>query len=231
MNKKAAFSFLGAAVLASLPFNSHAAELLLNGSFENPAQGTDGNHIGVVPTGWTVTGGNSNLVRGTVTTGTILTGSGQVSNLPVDPYDTYPGGSQQLLDIDNTGTASQTFTALANAPVTIKFDIGGRDGAESGGTTLPTGSTWTLFNAAGTQVAASPVTLNPGINQWLTNTSTTAFSLIAGANYRFVVNLDNPNQVDGLSITQVPEPTTAAAAGLGLGLLGWLGYKRRRSRS
>ena len=227
MNKKTAFTFLGAAVLASVPATGHTAELLVNGSFESPALQTNGDHVGTGPgSSWTIAGGGqANLTRGVITTGTVT--GGQTSNLPLDPYDGYAGGSQQSLDISATGTLTQTFTALYNAPATIKFDIGGRDTVESDNTTPPSGSTWTLFNAAGTQIAASPVTLKPALNQWATNTFTTA-NLVAGADYRFVVNLDNPEHVDGLSVTQVPEPTTAAAVGLGLGLLGWLGYKRRR---
>lgn len=231
MNKKFALSFLGAAVLASAPATGHAAELLINGSFETPVQ-TNGDHVGTGPgTPWVIAGGSPNLVRGPVTTGTVKPGSGATSNLPVDPNDKFAGGSQQLLDINATGTASQTFVAQFNAPATIKFDIGGRDNVEGDNTTAPTGSTWSLFNNSTNVLVANSITLNPVINQWLTNTSTTAASLTAGVTYRFVINLDNPDQVDGLSITQVPEPTTATAAGVGLGLLGWLGYQRRRRQS
>ena len=43
-----------------------------------------------------------------------------------------------------------------------------------------------------------------------------------------MVTLDNPDQVDAVTLTPVPEPTTLAAVGLGAGLLGWIGFKRRR---
>ena len=228
MNNKIALSFFGAAVLASTPATGHAAELLLNGSFEGPVVVAGQNNLGTVPTNWTVQNSSgttdaavSNLTRGVVTNGTGNTGA---NNLPLDPFDS---GSQQSLDISNTGATTQTFTALFNAPATIKIDIGGRDTSSA---SSATGSYWTLYNNTTNAVVAtsSANALRPAFGAWLTYTTSTGVNLFANTSYRFVITLDNPHQVDGLSVIQVPEPTTAAATGLGLGLLGWLGYKRRR---
>ena len=231
MYKKATFSLFGAAVLASAPVTSHAAELLINGSFEGPVVAANQNNLGTAPTSWAVqtsagasNTANSNLTRGTVTTGTGNTGS---NNLAVDPYDTSTGG-QQSLDISGAGQAVQTFTAQYSAPVSVKFDLGGRDSTSASASTA--GSYWSIYNNATNALVAtdSASPLKPGFGAWITNRTTTTASLTANTVYRFVVTVDDPDQLDGLSITQVPEPTTMAATSLGLGLLGWLGYKRRR---
>ena len=228
MNKQVALSLFGAAVLASVSTSGRAAELLLNGSFEGPIVVAGQNNLGTVPDSWTVqnssgttTASVSNLTRGIVTNGTGNTD--RTHDLPLDPFD---AGSQQSLDISNTGSATQTFTALFNAPATVKFDIGGRDTASG----TSTGSYWSIYNNATNAlvVSSSANALKPAFGAWATNTSSTGVSLVANTVYRFVITLDNPHQVDGLSIVQVPEPTTVAATSLGLGLLGWLGYKRRR---
>ncbi len=234
MHKKAASLLLGAAVLASAPATGHTAELLLNGSFETPvvapSTGPNSNPgLNQVPTPWTITGGGqSNIVNGNAY-GNTANGTGSTTvTLGADPYDKHTDGSatsgQQALDISTAGTAFETFKPTINGPATVKFDIGRRD------LTASNGSTWTLTytNASGTVVTAatSSAALNPA-SGWLTQTST-AVNLLAGTTYTFTVNLDNADEVDGLSIAQVPEPTTAAATGLGLSLLGWLGYKRRR---
>ena len=225
MNKKNLVRFACAAVLASAATpRLSAAELLVNGNFETDVQTGTGDHQGVTVTGWTITPtGDANLARGPVTGGSTALGSG-ASNLPLDPNDTTPNAMQSL-DLSASGTASQTFFAIATAPATIKFDIGDRDAPPLIGGNP--GSTWTLVNVTTNQTVATSANLDPAFNAWATNTSTTP-ALVNGNQYRFTVNLDNANQVDGLSVQQVPEPTTLTAAGIGAGLLGWVSFKRRR---
>ncbi len=185
---------------------------------------TNGNHVGTLPTNWTVLNsagtaapGNSNLFSGTSsdTTGGVTTVLGP------DPYDT-GNTNNQSLDINGNGSAYQLFTAQFNAPVTIKADFGGRASIAR-----TTDSSWTLYDSGGTQVIATGATVVTGNGTWTTQTTTTPLSLVAGTQYRFQITLDNADQVDGLSINQVPEPTTWAAACLGLGLLGWMRIRRR----
>lgn len=232
MNKKALAFATGAAGLALFPVSSHAAELLIDGSFESPvvAAGTTQTPnpgLGTLPTNWTIfnasgvaTPSVSNLTHGVVTNGTGNTGS---NNLPLDPFDP---GSAQSLDISGAGSASHLFTAQYNTPVTVKIDFGGRDSGSASGS----GSYWTIYNnTTNALVASSSATpVKPAFGGWSTSTLTTAVSLAASTQYRFVVTLDNLDQVDGVTVTQVPEPNALAAAGLGAGLLGWLGFKRRR---
>lgn len=197
MNKKAASLLLGAAVLASVPASSHAAELLIDGSFESPvvAAGTTQTPnpgLGTVPTNWTVLNSSgtadttvSNLTHGVVTNGTGNTGN---NNLPLDPYDP---NTAQSLDISGAGSAYHLFTAQYNTPVTVKIDFGGRDSGSAAGT----GSYWTIFNnTTNAQVATSSASpIKPAFGGWSTSTITTTASLVAGTQYRFVVTLDNPD--------------------------------------
>ncbi len=226
---------LGAAAVV-LSFSSsavQAAQLLLDGSFETPvvAAGTTQTPnpgLGILPTNWTVTNASgtvdatkSNLTHGVVTNGTGNTGS---NDLPLDPYDP---GSAQSLDISGAGTAYHLFTAQFSTPVSVKIDFGGRDSGSATGA----GSYWSIYDTTGTTLVASSSTtpVKPAFGGWSTQTISTTVSLTANTQYRFVVTLDNPDQVDGITITQVPEPSTVAAAGIGVALLGWMGIKRRRN--
>ena len=207
--------------------SSYAGELLLNGTFEGPTVAAGMNNIGTVPTSWTVenlagtsTPGYSNLVRGA------QTGSGNTS-LPIYPGDT-TGGDAQSLDGDNTGTAGaavlvvQSFSLATGSPLVVKVAFGGRDSNSSTGG----GSSWQLFNSANTVVAQS-TTINPAPGTWTTSTSNPTSTLAAGT-YRFVITLGDPDQLDGASITNVPEPSALAA--VALGALALVGFGVRRLR-
>ena len=213
-----------AAVLTFFASSSHAAQLLLNGSFEAPTV-TAGNHVGTLPTSWTVltsagapNTGNSNLFSGTSSDTT----GGVTTTLGPDPYDTGNTNSQSL-DINGNGLADQTFTAQFSTPVTIKIDFGARASIAK-----TTNSFWTLYNSTGTTVIATGATIVTTPGSWTSQTTTTPVSLAAGTQYLFQVTLDNADQVDGISVNQVPEPSTLAAAGIGAALLGWVSIKRRR---
>lgn len=230
MTKKILFFTVGVAALAFSSSTTQAGELLINGNFETPAQTTLGAHDGVAPGTWivgetaaatTTIAADSDIQRGTVTNGTGVTvHPGQ--DLPTDPND--PTGLQALDGVNKAVFVIQSFTLGTASPLAITIDFGGRDSTSADAATP--GSTWQLLNSGGTQVAASPVAIKPATGTWATSKLTTA--LLPAGTYKFIVSLDNPDLVDAASITTVPEPTTFTLAGLGVGLLGWLGCKRRQ---
>lgn len=227
MNKRVIVSTVGAVVLAFSPQSGHAAQLLLNGNFESPVQTGTGNHTGVVPDSWIVapnitdtasTAADSNLNRGTVTNGTGVTSSAQY--LGICPDD--PTGQQSLDGVNATVYVSQSFTLAAASQLEVKVDFGGRD-STSGSTT---GSSWEILNSAGTAVYISAA-YQPATGSWVKSDIIPNINFASGT-YRFVATLTDPDMMDAASITNVPEPTAITAAGLGAGLLGWLGLVRRR---
>ena len=208
-----------------------AAELLLNGNFEGPTvtNGNGANNVGTVPTNWTVadpgtpTTANanlSNLVSGTVTTGTGVTNASQY--LAPCPDDKTTNAKQSLDGNGQTVVVFQTFSLSSGftSPLDIKVDFGGRDSGSASGT----GSTWQLVNTSNNAVLASSANASkPATGAWLKNEVVTpTLTLAANTTYKFIVTLDNPDQMDAASITTVPEPSTTAALG-GLLLLagGW----------
>ena len=226
MTKKTVFSTIGAAVLAFSASSSHAAELLLDGTFESPVQSGNGNHTNVVPDSWIVAEtstattsvpGDSNLNRGVVTNGTGVTSSAQY--LGICPDDST--GQQSL---DGAGKAifvSQTFTLGTTSPLAIAIDFGGRDSGSATGA----GSSWQLLNSSGV-VVASATGITPATGAWVKSSVVTG-TLLSGT-YRFLISMPDPDMVDAATITNVPEPSALAVAGLGASLLGWVGFKRRR---
>ncbi len=228
MNKTTISALAGAAVLAFSASSSQALELLTDGTFESPLQTGDGNHINVVPDGWIVaetlaaTSSDtsvSNLNRGVVTNGTGPTNGTSATPLGICPED--PTGQQSLDGANVTVFVSQTFTLGTASPLAISVDIGGRDSGSDAGA----GSSWELLDSNGV-VQASASGITPATGSWVQSATTT--SILPSGTYRFVVNLLDPDMVDAATITNVPEPSTFAAAGLGAGLLGWMGFKRRR---
>ena len=224
----AAELFLDGSVANPLALST-ANSLLTNGNFEDPtaANGGGANNLGTVPTGWAVqtAAGADNSAASNLISGSTL-GSGTTLRLGVDPFDTSPG-AQQSLDINGAGQVVQNFSPMVTGPVRVSIDFGGRDS----GSDTSAGSYWSIYlGAATTPVATSSGSpVKPGVGQWSSSTINTTVSLTAGQQYRFVVTLDNTQQVDGASIVSVPEPTALTAAGIGAGLLGWIGRKRRRS--
>ena len=225
------------AVLFTLPAALPAVEMLRNGDFEQVLETTDGNHIGTVPTDWTVGGtatpftpdaSLSNLVRGTVTTGTGVSSPSQY--LAVDSAGD-PGGDQSLDGVGTDVIAFQQFT-LADAytgAVTANADFGGRDSTSGKGA----GSTWELLSPSGAVVAQSPMAVTPATGTWVPSFYSGNLTLLPGT-YTFEVSLADPDQVDAASVNlvdAVPEPSTKALVA-GLMLAGGAGMTlRRRQRT
>ena len=226
MTKKALSLAVGVAVLTFFSRSGHASELLLDGTFESPVQTSDGNHINVVPDSWIVAPtasdtssvpADSNINRGVVTNGTGVTDPSQY--LGICPDD--PTGQQSLDGVNRTIFVSQTFTLGTASPLAISVDIGGRDSGSGTGA----GSSWQLLDSGG-NVVASAAGITPATGSWVQSALTTG--LVPSGTYQFVVTLLDPDMVDAATITDVPEPSALAAAGVGAGLLGWLGFQRRR---
>ena len=229
-------TLLSALVLSlALSATTPAAELLLNGNFESNVapNGNGANNIGTVPNNWTVAATTSptvansnlsNLVRGTVTTGS---GATAAQALAPCPDDTTAGASQSLDGNGQTVVVFQTFTLATgtNSPLDIKVDFGGRDS----GSDTSAGSTWQLVNTSTNAVlASSPAAVKPATGGWLKSELVTpTLTLAANTTYKFIVTLDNPDQVDAASITTVPEPSALVLLGVALAGACLFGARRR----
>ena len=214
MNKRTFFSIAGAAALVfSATSNLSAAELLLNGSFESPIQTTNGDHTSVAADSWTAAAnsytntnvlGDCNIVRGPVT------GTGAATTI------TPIVGSQSFDGVGGNVFVSQSFTLTTASALHVQAYIGGRDStsATGAGSFFQLGTvTTTLGVPSGFNALYTSNTVNPATGTWSLVQLNTA--VLAPGTYRFTVSLGDPDHLDRASITNVPEPTTLAAAGLG----------------
>jgi hypothetical protein len=179
--------------------SARAQNLLTNPSFEAPPQSTTGNHIDVAPAGWGIDRGQFNLVR------------------EATAFD-----GQQVLDLTGPAGAPgtyvfQDFTLTSPSAVTFSGYFSGRDGGTGGGHVA-------IFGG-GSEVAAAPRVTTTGTNTpWAQSIATSG--LLAAGTYQFRAFIDDPANVDLVSVTVVPEP--AALSLLGLGGLALL-HRRRRA--
>lgn len=188
-----------AAVFALFAGSAKAQNLLTNPSFEAPPQSTTGNHINVAPTGWGIDRGQFNLVRESTA------------------FD-----GQQFLDLTGPAGAPgtyvfQDFTLAAPSAVTFSGYFSGRDGGTGGGNVA-------IFSG-GSQIAAAPRVTTTGTNTpWARSIFTTG--TLAAGTYQFRAFIDDPANVDLVSVTVVPEP--AALSLLSLSSFALLHRRRRR---
>ena len=182
--------------------SASAQNLLTNSSFEDPVAPAAGTNIGLAPTGWQIDRGLFNLVR--------------------DPAAL--DGAQFVDLTQETGGLPgtyifQDFTLTDAAPVRFSGFFSPRDGATGGGNVA-------IYTTGGTELAAAPRVTAMGTNTpWVESFATTGE--LAPGTYQVRAFIDDPANVDVVSVTVVPEP--AALSVLALGGTALLARRRRRA--
>ena len=188
---------------------------------------------------FTQTDGSLSLVNGgRMTAGSVLINSGTLLGTGTIAAPVTIGGILSP-GSGGIGTLSVSNGVTWNAGNAWKFELGT---AAASLAAADTGSTGDLLSLTGTftQGTGSTFTFdfaNTGTDGWYklvdyasttfatgTNTAFAATNLPAGKTATFVVD----NSTTALYVQIVPEPSTLALAGLGVGLAGFVAYRRRR---
>jgi len=240
--KTAAVTVGAATVFAFAPAPAHAIPVITNGNFETvtTASSTEfgTRYGGQVVTGWTTGGYNFLFKPGTAdTTGAVNEYSGQLklwgpgdgsaNGLPAASPD---GGN--FIGADGAyGQAAikQTITGLdMNSVASITFYWAGAQQYNYDGATT---EAWQV--TLGNETHSTPVVSNVthGFTGW--QTTTLSFVVTSTTEVLSFLALGTPNGVppfsllDGVSISEIPEPASLTLVGLGLVLTGFV--RRRRN--
>lgn len=208
-------TILLAGALAAFSTSASAAELITNGSFENPAVGSP--CCNTVPPdnlpGWVIDAGNVNVVNGTF--------SSSAGNLAAD-------GSQylDLVGQGGVGSISQTFNTIANKRYNIHFLFSHNlfSGPLTASASVSVGSLADIITHS--TGSSSNLDWRPYSGSFLATgpSSTLNFTNLTGGQNEGIF-------LDAVSVSAVPEPSTWAMLLIGFfAVAGGLRSTRRRSK-
>ena len=233
-----------AAILAAAP--ARAVPVIVNGGFETLSPGTAAStefgtrYAGQVVTGWTTTGYNYVFTPGTADTSGAANEYGQHLKLwgPGDGSGngltaSSPAGGN-FLAADGPyypGPIQQTVTGLdVNSVANISFWWAG---AQQYGYDGATTEKWQV--SLGDETHTTPVlqNVNHGFTGW--QKQTLSFVVTSATEVLSFLAVGTPAGVppftllDGITVSEVPEPPSFALLGMGLGLAGLVSYCRRNA--
>ena len=233
-----------AALLASALAPVHATPAITNGGFETvtTAASTEfgTRYAGQVVTGWTTSGYNFLFTSGTADSSGAVNeygqqlklwgpGDGSANGLPASS----PAGGNFVGADGAFGQAAiqQTINNLdVNSVASITFDWAGAQQYNFDGNTT---EAWQV--TLGNETHSTPVVQNVshGFTGW--QQTTLSFVVTSATEVLSFLALGTPtgeppfSLLDGVSITEVPEPTSLALTGTGLAIAGLLAHRRMKA--
>jgi Protein of unknown function (DUF642) len=222
---------LATLALAAMVSSAYASPIVNNGGFSGPSTSgeiSNGSYSGVTLPGWTNANGSYNFV---FTSGSALAPNqfGNTVSFYGPPTSSPNGGNFVALSSDfNQGTISQTISGLtAGKTYIVSFDYAGAQQKGYSGA-----SSDYLAVSLGGQTDDTPTLNDPsnGFTGW--NSDTLEFTATSTSETLSFLAVGTPSGVpsfallDGVSISQTPEPGSLVL--LSTGLIGLSGFVRSR---